>query len=686
MKKNTKKAALIVSAVSALSMLTAIIPAGMSATAANKYKINVNAVKNTDFSIDEYDPAYDFGNRNGYGADNKNDYYDFLVVETEINDLLAAENYPERKLDCTAVTLSSDAQANNITPKMLDITNDGHLSPEDYCVYLRAISKDYSVDFNEGDTVAEIKKYIGNDVEELVVPGSIYDDDYAVILPVENIKGNAFSSCSSLSTVYINNYRHANWKNVFGNPMNPEHKILASSYINIKPYAFTGCDNLENVYLPENIVMSDDYGNPTTNGFEGTPFDKNINNHYVLNGIEYFVDSDTESQKIFAARAYTHAYDQGTSLAFIPGTTSINDYFYKTLNASVRNDITNITLPRSFKFIGINAFSNFEGLTTVNGSEYAEQSDEMKNEIKRYINAFNCTPFMAVETQRKLDEVIAEINNQGINENSPTEVKELAAAKAVIKHVAYTSYNSGRGFSLYPDSLYDSIDFHRLNYASEHAGLNTGYTECGGIAATYSFILDMLNVKNYRVGGNAHSFNMVNLNGTWRASDLAGMCGHADNVIASDHSLDRETVLNNYLNSLTNDSINSNTMRFDANIYGEPSFKFFEASKDKQFTDADNEFYFVLDDTDLSKLYVYRYNGEDGATCDQTELASRIQKLNDNTITTISLKRGLQQIGNHVYYISDNSDIMPKVEGYKTYEELEKEGYKFDGWSRTLQR
>lgn len=79
MKKYIKKASLIVSAASALSMLTAIIPAGMSATAANKYKINVNAVKNNDFSIDDYKSEYDFGNRSGYGSDNKNDYYDVLM-------------------------------------------------------------------------------------------------------------------------------------------------------------------------------------------------------------------------------------------------------------------------------------------------------------------------------------------------------------------------------------------------------------------------------------------------------------------------------------------------------------------------------------------------------------------------------------------------------------------------------
>ena len=285
---------------------------------------------------------------------------------------------------------------------------------------------------------------------------------------------------------------------------------------------------------------------------------------------------------------------------------------------------------------------------------------------------------MAEETQNKLDDIIAELAKDGITKNSPEADKELAAAKAVVKRVTYSSYTTGRSFSLYPDGLYNTIDFSRANYASEHAGLNTGFTECGGIAATYSLLLDMLDVKNYRVGGDEHSLNVVYIDGSWHASDLSSNCGYTNGLNAA--------AVERYANSLTSADINSDLMRVGANLYGEPSFRFFEASKDKQFTDEDNAYFFVLDDTDRSKLRVYCYAGEDGNTSTPNEVSSRLEKFNDNTVTAIELRSGLQQVGNIVYFINDYSGTMQQTDNFMKYEDLKKAGHKFDDWSYSYKK
>lgn len=683
MKINNKTTAVLVSAVSALSALSVLAPVQLSAGAADLKKINVNAVKNTEFNIDKYNPALDFGRRNGCGKDQKNDYYDFLVMETEINDLFAAQGYPDRKLACNAVTLSDDAQKAGLTPYDLDLTKDGHLSPEDYCIYLRAISKDYNVTLNKGDSAAEITAYKGKNTDELVVPASVYDDDYAVILPVMGIASNAFSSCTNLHTLYLSDYRQANWINCIGQPMNPDHKIMASTYLNIREGAFTGCDQLSEVYFPQNLVMANDFW--PVDGFSGTPFSKDPEHCFNRLGVYYYKDCDTESPKIVAFNTDDRIYDYGTEIAFIPGTTSINNKFFESFYYS-KNDIENVVIPFSVKYIGFEAFAGAENLSAVNGVSFSGLDSRIQDTVIKFVNAFNRTPFMAEETQNKLDDIIAELAKDGITKNSPEADKELAAAKAVVKRVTYSSYTTGRSFSLYPDGLYNTIDFSRANYASEHAGLNTGFTECGGIAATYSLLLDMLDVKNYRVGGDEHSFNVVNINGSWRASDLSGTCGNTNYLIAADPSLDRAEAAEAYADSLTSADINSDLMRVGANLYGEPSFSLFEASKDKQFTDEENAYYFVLDDTDRSKLRVYCYTGEDGNTSAPNEINDRLAKFSDNTVTAIELRSGLQQVGNIVYFINDYSGTMQQTDNFMKYEDLKKAGHKFDDWSYSYKK
>ncbi|MBO4877568.1 MAG: leucine-rich repeat protein [Ruminococcus sp.] len=682
MKNNIKRSALFVSVISAVSMLSVSVPASMNASASEPDKIDVSAVMNAEFSIASYMPKYDFGKRGSYGSDGQNDYYDFLVIENEINELYAARNYPENKLSCSEVTLSQEAKDSGITPEMLDLSGDGLLSPEDYCIYLRALSKDYSVKFNVEETGAEIKSYNGKNYSEIVVPGSVYNDEYAVILPVIAINSNAFSSCSKLTTVYLNDYHQPNWKNCLGQPMNPEHKIMASSFLNVRDNAFAGCSNLTDVYFPQNIVMNDKYDNPV-DGFAGTPFSNDKDHHFNINGVEYYRDSDTSDPKVFAD-VYTHySLQNGKELGFIDETTSINDNFVKSMRRGLKSYITGIDIPEDIRYIGWKAFAGSENLDTVNGSTYSALGSDMKNTIKRFINAFDMTEFMDRETQAMLDDIVNELAKDGITRNSSDEEKELAAAKKIIERISYSEYNSVKGFSLYPDCLYNSFDYSRKNYISENAGLHTGYTMCGGISQTYSLLLDMLDVKNYCVGGNKHYFNVVNIDGSWYACDLSDPCNYCNRLLKANHALDYKAENARYRANLSVSDINSDLMRYDANLYGEPVFRFFEASKDRQFTDENNVYYFVLKDTDRSKLLVYRYAGEDGWTSDKDALDQRIKKLNDDSISTISIDGSVVRVGNIVYFIAN--EYLKEEQNDAAYAAAAKGNPKFRDWSRSYQ-
>ena len=299
---------------------------------------------------------------------------------------------------------------------------------------------------------------------------------------------------------------------------------------------------------------------------------------------------------------------------------------------------------------------------------------------------------MAKENQAQLDKIIARIADEyNITENSSDRDKQLAAAKEVVRNITYTAYCGNWDFSIYPDTPYSTLDYSRSNIYSELAGLTTGHTTCGGIAAVYSLLLDMLGVKNYRVGGAEHSFNVVYIDGQWSMSDLTSYCNEYNNDLEADHRTDFTASKLGTLSRMTFDSINSDNGRYASNIYSEPSFKFYEASKNKQFITEgeENNYYFVMDPTDRSKLFVYKYFGTDGRTSAKATIDARLAKLGDNTVASLQLYQGLNIVGNRVYFIDDYEKkddekiiTMLPGNGYLSYEDACKHG-NFDEWSRS---
>ena len=114
MKKNNRTLALITSAVSALSVMAAAAPAQSFAEAVGPYDIDRDLVNVHD--IDLSDMTYDFGGKDDYEKDGKANYYDFLIIEKEINRIYAKDGFPNKKYSCSEVELSKEAQKANLTP------------------------------------------------------------------------------------------------------------------------------------------------------------------------------------------------------------------------------------------------------------------------------------------------------------------------------------------------------------------------------------------------------------------------------------------------------------------------------------------------------------------------------------------------------------------------------------------
>jgi hypothetical protein len=682
MKKSNRTLALITAAVSALSAAAAAAPVqslAADSASAKSYKIDKNIIRSTYFDRDS--DSYDFGSRNSYAKDGNKDYYDYLIMEDEIIGMYAKANYPNRKLSCSEVMLSEGAEEAGLTPSALDINHDGFLSPEDYAIYLNALTKDYDIESAGGEASFNIVKYKVKSATEVVVPASFYDADNGIIKPVFTINSNAFSSCTDLDTVYLNDYRQPNWIDRYGKPMNPTNVVKANACLYVDNNAFNGCDKLTSVYFPQNLSLEPD-------AFKGTAFDTSAN-RFDNTGVTYYKDSDTKSPKIFAFKPNLTQTLFNGSLAFVPGTTGINYGFAARGREGYPLLIKGLILPATVKFIGKEAFANCDNLETVNSKEFAQLDTCDQDFIRKYVCAFNCTKFMAKENQAQLDRVMKDIErNYNVTVNSDDREKQLAAAKEVVRNITYTAYCGDSDFSIYPDKPYHTLDYSRNNIYSELAGLTTGRTTCGGIAAVYSLLLDMLGVKNYRVGAAEHSFNVVYIDGQWSMSDLTSFCNDYNEDLEKDNNIKFTESKLSTLSRMTFESINSDNGRYDSNIYSEPSFRFYEASKNKQFITMgeDNRYYFVMDPTDRSKLFVYKYLGIDGNTSEESAVYERLKKLGDDTVSYIKLYQGLNTVGNRVYFLDDCEDqayatLHPK-DKYLSYKDACKQAY-FDEWTRS---
>ncbi len=621
MKKNNRTLTLITSAVSALSVMAAAAPAQSFAEAEGPYDIDRDLVNVHD--IDLSDMTYDFGGKDDYEKDGKANYYDFLIIEKEINRIYAKDGFPNKKYSCSEVELSEEAQKANLTPELFDLTNDMCISPEDYFVYLKAVSAAYRSVFINGEAAFAIIGCALEDETEIVVPSSLYDGLHSCILPVQEIAPEAFSFCEKVEKVYLNDYRQPEWINNYGFLLNEGGEVKASTYLRIKNNAFKGCRNLADIYFPQNIVME-------SGALNDTAFNWNTYNHFDEGGVDYYRDSNTSSPAILAYRLIDPDSYSDTDLTFMDGTTSINDEIaYK---PPFGESIENVNIPASVKYIGFNAFKNCRKLEKVNGHEYSGLGTNVQKKIKRFINAFDGTPFITKETQRIVNHIASNLEKSFTPETTESE-KVKAVIKEVVSNITYTSYISPEEISIYPSTLYNSFDYSRLNYGSINAGLNTNFTECGGISMTTSLILDTLGIKNHLAGAENHAYNLVWMKNEstgkyeWHEVDVTTFTGNYLTKSAANAGKNYKEIRRDAANALGDSNLWDIVYEKDSNLHGEDAFIGFTNSELKQFTESGHTFFYVVNNNDRSTVNVYKYNSTENAD----EIESALNILNDST-------------------------------------------------------
>lgn len=605
MKKSNRTLALITSAVSALSVMAAAAPAQSFAAIDASKRLNINAIKNA--NIDLADSRYDFGSKDNFLKDGKCNYYDFLLIEKEINRIYAEKSFPNINLSCSSVSLSDAAQQAGLTPSMLDLTGDNNISPEDYCALLFALTENYETEYIGDEAALNIKKYKNTSDTEVVVPASLFDGDWGVILPVQKISSEAFSGCEDLEAVYLNDYRQPEWTDRYGFIMNADGEVKASTYLKICNNAFNDCHKLADIYFPQNIVME-------SGALNDTAFNCNKYNHFDEGGVDYYRDSNTSSPAILAYRLIDPESYSDTDLTFMAGTTSINDEIaYK---HPFGESVENVIIPDSVKYIGFSAFRNCGKLAEFNGKEYSELDTAHQDQTKRFINAFDGTAFISKETQRLVDEIVADLNKEFTSSTSD-EDKLRAVAKRITSRITYTDYTNAPDFVLYPDTLYNILDYSRLNSDSINSGLNTGYVVCGGFAKVTSLILDSIGIKNYSIGGTwgggGHAFNIVyikdNATGKYGWHIFDGTCFSAPSIKKADvdNNLTAADIRKAAANSRSYDGVIDFDGYADFSIGGNSAFKAFECSKNKQLTDENKIFVFKIDPNDRSRIFVHGF-------------------------------------------------------------------------------
>ena len=312
------------------------------------------------------------------------------------------------------------------------------------------------------------------------------------------------------------------------------------------------------------------------------------------------------------------------------GTTSINDEIaYK---HPCGESIENVNIPDSVKYIGFNAFKNCRKLEKVNGHEYSGLGTNVQKKIKRFINAFDGTPFITKETQRIVNHIASNLEKSFTPETTESE-KVKAVIKEVVSNITYTSYISPEEISIYPSTLYNSFDYSRLNYGSINAGLNTNFTECGGISMTTSLILDTLGIKNHLAGAENHAYNLVWMKNEstgkyeWHEVDVTTFTGNYLTKSAANAGKNYKEIRRDAANALGDSNLWDIVYEKDSNLHGEDAFIGFTNSELRQFTESGHTFFYVVNNADRSTVNVYKYNSTENAD----EIESALNILNDST-------------------------------------------------------
>ena len=536
MRKCKKISALLSAMMMACSTAAFAAPANVTAAEANgefpKQIRNIEDVKEIDLTAMENGKLkYDFNN------DKKCDYYDVRKMENAINGLYNSSNIKyynltERKDEKGKKVF--EYTFNKITNipdvcKIYNINGDNALSPDDYCSYLKALSKQFKIAVSANDGVntqlsATIQGLADGAVIKdgvLAVPAEIYDENSDRIYPVASIAANAFAGNNNIKRVEFIDYRQPDWCDEYGNRIVTRGQITACTYLSIGNDAFNNCVNLSEVVLPQNVTI----GN---NAFLNTPFDGK--DGFKVNGIDVYrgtPDADGRQTIIAYSADFYDAIDENGTLKIPNNITAINAGFAKG-NRKLKNiefSKNNSANGYAINYIGEDAFSECELLMTVNDESFINNDEYLKDQMYRYISSFNSTKIMADETQRQLDKIVSKITSVSNFDKMNEAEKALVAAKYLVYNTYYSAWvTTNDEFSLYPNALYQTIDIARGAIGSENAALNVRFTECDGISRAYALVLDSIGIKNLTMGSAGHALNQVCIDNKWYSFDLTNYC------------------------------------------------------------------------------------------------------------------------------------------------------------------
>lgn len=111
----------------------------------------------------------------------------------------------------------------------------------------------------------------------------------------------------------------------------------------------------------------------------------------------------------------------------------------------------------------------------------------------------------------------------------------------------------------------DRSDNNIINYKSDiaYGPLFEGYALCGGYTDLIELLLEQMHIKSYKVSGNIHIWNAVELNGTWYNLDLTW-----DDPVTN---TGQEVLLNDYFLISTSTMLSKDTSQhtFNQDVYSE---------------------------------------------------------------------------------------------------------------------
>ncbi|NLT08034.1 MAG: leucine-rich repeat protein, partial [Ruminococcus sp.] len=527
--------------------------------------------------------TFDIFSDRPYGDEGIN-YGDYQFIRDTINEL-----YKKDKFNKKSFPLSDVADYNKVK---CDVDGDGELSYYDYCCMLRYIQEqigltdDYTdlirkqenlrLGFMGGEGAVCLKKIV-SDEENITIPSEICckvklkDEngklvDSWCILPVLEIKENAFSKCPNMKKLTIRNYIQPEWfmrpeefdceEQLFSGKLRAIENggtVADCTYIDIKDGAFKGCTNLETVNFQENVNFSQEL-------FKGTKFYDSDNCYQADNGICYVKSSDGR------ALAACGIYDKSKVLAerngilnfdIEDGTTTITSNLRTVFYNLDKSKKISLNIPDSLRYIHNDAFSSGEtfdyssgrkikvdcySIKWVNGrsfdelcADYEDQKvdpdklneDDRKRWIptldellKRNNGSFKGTQFMAAPVKEIIKKQVAVINadKKIITERDKIE----AACKFIFEQAEYSTYvDNIDEFSLFQNDLYNIVDEARANnYAATNAFLSH-YTMCESYSYAVSLMLDALGVRNCTMGCEGHAYNFVYIDGQWQIVDMS---------------------------------------------------------------------------------------------------------------------------------------------------------------------